>query len=100
MARRPPEAASISRRLEAEYRDRFDAIGGGFSAWVNATQIGVEALFGGRVGPVWGTSVRFGRRRFPFGPVVMTTTLEDAERRIRTEIEGYLESKRRSAQQL
>ena len=93
MARRPPEAAPICRRLEAEYRDRFDEIGGGFSAWVSATQIGVEALFGGCVGPAWSTAVRFGRRRFLVGPVVMVTTLEEAERRLRAEIENYLKSK-------
>jgi hypothetical protein len=85
---------AIGTRLEAEYRDRFDAIGGGFSAWVNSTQIGVEALFGGRVGPVWGTSVRFGRRRFIFGPVASISTVAEAERRIRAEVENYLESKK------
>jgi hypothetical protein len=93
MTKLPAEADAICDRLEAAYRTRFGQIEGGFSAWVNPTQIGVEALFGGRVGPVWGTSVNFAKRRWPFGPVVTLMTLDEAEAKIRKEIEAYLISK-------
>jgi hypothetical protein len=107
MRRGAPEADAICRGLERDFRDRFLSIGGGFSAWVSPTQIGVEALFGGRVGgpvwgsvfggramgPVWGTSVHFACRRWPFGPLESVMTVEEAERRIREEIEDYLKSK-------
>jgi hypothetical protein len=90
VARRPAEAIAISSRLDAAYRDRFDAIGGGFSAWVNATHIGVEALFGGRVGPSGALPSDSGACHLPFGRVAMIMTIEEAERRIRADIENYL----------
>jgi hypothetical protein len=93
MRKRPPEADAICRGLERDYRDRFQSIGGGFSAWVSASLIGVEALFGGRVGPLWGTHVNFARRRWPFGPLESIMPIAEAERRIRGEIEDYLRSK-------
>jgi hypothetical protein len=93
MRRRPPEADAICHGLERDYREAFHEIGGGFSAWVSPTQIGVEALFGGRVGPLWQTYVIFGRRRIPFGHVNQVMTLAEAERPIRDEVEEYLRSK-------
>lgn len=97
MTKRPAEANAICDRLETAYRARFVAIEGGFSAWVNPTQIGVEALFGGRTGPVWSTSVAFAKRRWLFGPVMALMTLEQAEQEIRGEIERYLGSKEASS---
>jgi hypothetical protein len=85
------EKKACCERLDAAYRDRFAAIGGGFSAWAGGTKLGVEALFGGRVGPVWSTSIRFGKRPgYWIGPLRMIMSLPDAESRIRQEIDEYL----------
>jgi hypothetical protein len=96
MAMSPPTAAerkAICERLETDYQDRFTAIGGAFSAWMGGTKLGVEALFGGRVGPMWTASVRYAKRLgYWIGPLQPVVSLEDAEARIRADIEEYLTS--------
>lgn len=87
------EKKAVCDRLETDYRDRFTAIGGGFSAWMGGTKLGVEALFGGRIGPTWTASVRYAKRPgYWIGPLQLVLPLEDAESRIRADIEEYLTS--------
>jgi hypothetical protein len=69
----------VCERIKQDYRDRFTRADiSGFNAFGNATGLGVEVLFGSPVGPVWGTWVRLGRRRFPFGPVEPIRPLAEA----------------------
>jgi hypothetical protein len=85
------EKKALCDRLEADYHDRFAAIGGGFSAWTGGTRLGVEALFGGRSGPMWSASVRFAKRRgYWIGRLQALLSLDEAEDAIRADIEKYL----------
>lgn len=82
---------ALCERLEAEYRDRFLAIGASaFNAWANARKVGVEAAFGARSGPLWVASVVYARRMRPFGPAVPLTTLQEAAQELRRQIETEL----------
>lgn len=87
-------AATICQRLEDDYARKFAHAGGsGLDAWANAAQIGVETRFGGRVGPVWATNVRYRRRTGwlgLFGPWVQVRTLSETEHLLRDEIEEAL----------
>jgi hypothetical protein len=80
----------LSRRLEHDYRDRVARVGGGFSAGGNRTEVQVEALLGGHIGPMWGTSVKYARRRGLFGPVEQFVEWPEVERRVRAEVEAWL----------
>src|SRR5437867_7597474 len=87
------ELMSLCQRLETDYRERFDAHGGGFNAWANGAMIAGEAAFGGRVGPMWGALVRYARRTGwggLFGPLVSFRTLDDAESELRRELDLIL----------
>jgi hypothetical protein len=84
------ERLAVSARLEQDYRDRFTGAGGGFSAFAGPTHLIVEALYGGRVGPMWSKSVRHARRKRWFGPIEPILSLDQAEREVRAEIETFL----------
>ena len=88
------QVLEICRRLESDYRQAFaDAGGSGLDAWANNANIGVETRFGGRIGPVWATSVRYRRRAGLFGlfgPLVDVRTLAETERELRREIDDAL----------
>jgi hypothetical protein len=88
---------AICDRLEGDYRDRVIAAGANaFNAWANATQIVVEADYGGSSGPIRGVGVSYARRKGPFGlfgRAVPFKTLQEAERELREQIERMLESR-------
>ena len=92
------EVARICVRLERDYNDPFAKAGGsGLDAWANGTKIGVETRFGGGVGSVWATDVRYRRRSGflgLFGPWVQVRTLHEAERALRDEIDAALSEMR------
>jgi hypothetical protein len=85
---------AVCERLETDYREQFDAYGGGFDTWANGAMIAGETAFGGLVGPMWGAVVRYARRTGwggLFGPLVSFRTLEDAERELRHELDLILD---------
>ena len=84
---------AVCERMEADYRDRFAAIGGGMSAWCGGVTLGVEALFGGRVGPMWQASIRIRRRPFGIGRARPVLDIDEAEAQLRVKIEDYLASR-------
>jgi|SRR5712692_2220391 len=94
MRRANPAIGAVEERLHADYAERFFAAGAtGFDTWGNGAKIGVEARFKEGFGPVFGPVVRYARRSGwlgLFGPLVPLRSLEDAERELREQIEGYL----------
>ncbi len=87
----------LSHRLESDYRDRAARVGGGFSAGGNKTEVQVEMLLGGHIGPMWGASVKYGRRRGLFGPVEQVLDWGEVERRVRAEVEAWLHQQEKKA---
>jgi hypothetical protein len=84
----------LCERLDAKYRPRFSVFGGGFDSWANGALIAGEAAFGGSVGPMCGSVVRYARRtgwHGLFGPLVPFRTFEDAELELCLELDALLE---------
>ncbi len=87
------ERLALCQRLDAKYRPRFSAFGGGFDSWANGALIAGEAAFGGSIGPICGAVVRYARRTGRhgiFGPLVPFKTLEEAELELCVELEAVL----------
>lgn len=83
----------LCQRLERDYQPRFATIGGSFNVWANSRDVGAEVMFGGRVGPIWSTAVRYRRRRGPLGlvgPFEFVMTLEQAEAAVREQLDERL----------
>ena len=88
------ELAALAARLEADYEDRFGALGGGFDCWRNSTKFGIESLFpskGRGSGPKWSTAERFGKWSWwPLRRWKPEGTIADLEKKLRADIDAFL----------
>jgi hypothetical protein len=88
------ELAALAARLEADYKDRFGALGGGFDCWRNSQKFGIESVFPSKErgrDPVWATSERFGRWSWwPVRRWKQEGMIADMEKKLRADIEAFL----------
>jgi hypothetical protein len=85
------EAASLARRLQAQYEEQFEKAGATVIIGASPVDISAEVLWGGRVGPGLYVSVPFARRRWLFGAARPIRTLENAESEMRAHLQVWLQ---------
>lgn len=89
-----PPILEIKERLERDYQQRFLQVDSAMTVGGTPTELRVEVATGeGGSGPMWGTAVKYARRRGWFGPIEPTVGLESAERQLRKEIDNWLSAR-------
>src|SRR2546423_79281 len=88
------QVRELASRLERDYQTRVARFAKGLDVWGNSTTVGFDIRLGRRrMGPMWGTHVRYARRRGPlglFGPRVQVRDLAEVEATFREKIDEWL----------
>jgi hypothetical protein len=87
------DAASLARRLQNEYGERFEETGAIVAIGAGPLDLSAEVLWGGRVGRGLYVRVPFASRRWPFDKARPIRDLETVEDQMRAHLKEWLETR-------